>query len=265
MTNSILADKIRMAAYLRKFPAINLYHLGDLDPFFWPHTRWVSRMDEDTITALALIYTGEDPPVLLAILNQNEAEMRALLADLVHELPVQVYAHLSPGLETCFEGIYSLDSHGPHDKMELTDPGKVIEADTHQVIPLTLKDLPRMKTLYQAAYLESWFNPRMIETGQYVGIEDQAGLLVAVAGVHVYSPEFRVAALGNIATLPEHRGRGLAKMVTAGCCKLLLDTVDLVGLNVRSDNLPAIRAYQTIGFKKVGVYKEWMLTRLSAD
>ena len=50
-------------------------------------------------------------------------------------------------------------------------------------------------------------------------------------------------------------------MVTAGCCKRLLETVDLIGLNVRSDNAPAIQAYQQIGFEKVGEYHEWMLTR----
>ena len=93
-----LTDKNQIACYLRRFPADNLYHLGDLDAFFWPHTRWLARMDGGTVTALALIYTGEDPPVLLAILNQNEAEMRLLLEELIPQLPEKIYSHLSPGL-----------------------------------------------------------------------------------------------------------------------------------------------------------------------
>ncbi len=183
-----LTDKSQIAAYLRKSPGINLYHLGDLDDFFWPHTRWLARMDGETITALALIYTGEDPPVLLAILNENQAEMRALLADLIPYLPEEVYAHLSPGMEDCFSGSYTLDDHGRHDKMQLTAPGKLVQADTRSVISLTVEDLPRIQALYQAAYPETWFNPRMLETGQYVGIEDESGRLVSVAGIHVYLP-----------------------------------------------------------------------------
>ncbi|MBN2043442.1 MAG: GNAT family N-acetyltransferase [Anaerolineales bacterium] len=258
----ILTDKSQIAAYLWKSPEINLYHLGDLDAFFWPHTRWVASLEKDQITALALIYTGEHPPVLLAILNENEMAMRTLLAELIPDLPKNVYAHLSPGLETCFEASFAMDHHGQHDKMVLAETSKVAQVNTHQVVPLAKIDLPRIKALYQAAYPESWFNPRMIETGQYIGIENQAGQLIAVAGVHVYSPEFGVAALGNITTLPAQRGRGLAKIITAGCCQRLLETVDLIGLNVRSDNLPAVRVYQSIGFEKVGIYHEWMLTRL---
>jgi ribosomal protein S18 acetylase RimI-like enzyme len=256
-----LKGKTRIANYLRKTPETNLYHLGDLDTFFWPHTRWMARMAGNKITALALLYTGEDPPVLLAILNDNKPEMNALLAEVIPGLPVEVYTHLSPGLDACFTDSFSMDHHGKHDRMVLKDTGRLGQMDTRGVIPLTRDDLPRMTVLYQAAYPESWFNPRMVDTGQYVGIEDNEGRLISVAGIHVYSPEYRVAALGNITTLPELRGRGLAKKVTAGCCKLLLKNVDLIGLNVRSDNLPAIRAYQAIGFEKAAVYHEWMMRR----
>jgi predicted GNAT family acetyltransferase len=77
--------------------------------------------------------------------------------------------------------------------------------------------------------------------------------------VHVYSAEYRVAALGNITTHPDHRGRGLATAVTAGCCKHLLESVELIGLNVRADNAAAIRAYEKIGFEVRAVYHEWMM------
>jgi predicted GNAT family acetyltransferase len=70
-----------------------------------------------------------------------------------------------------------------------------------------------------------------------------------------------VAALGNITTLPELRGHGLATKATAGLCKQLLKSVDFVGLNVRTDNQAAIRAYQRVGFEIAGVYHEWMMER----
>ena len=54
----------------------------------------------------------------------------------------------------------------------------------------------------------------MLETGKYFGIRRE-GILVSVAGIHVYSPEYDVAALGNITTHPDFRGQGLGRKVTA--------------------------------------------------
>lgn len=254
-------DKNALEAYLRRYPQLNYYHLGDLDNFFWPDTRWYTTQEGPAITALALLYTAAEPEVLLAILNQNREQLGGLLENLIPNLPDQVYAHLSPGMETLFESRYSLEHHGEHYKMTLTQPEALDEIDTASVIPLNETDLLRLEALYQAAYPGNWFNPRMLQTGQYVGIQDEQGTLQCAAGVHVYSPAYQVAAVGNITTLPSQRGRGLATAATAGLCKQLLQSVNLIGLNVRTDNLPAIRSYQHAGFTISGIYHEWMLSR----
>jgi predicted GNAT family acetyltransferase len=95
----------------------------------------------------------------------------------------------------------------------------------------------------------------MLETGQYVGIR-RAGRIVAVAGVHVWSPAYRVSAIGNVTVHPEHRGQRLAQRVTAALCRRLRETTDVVTLNVKADNAAAIAAYQRIGFTIVGDYEE---------
>ena len=256
----ILTDRERLESYLRGTPDLNLYHIGDLDDFFWPHTRWYARVREGQIRALTLFYTCEDPPVLLAITHHNQEAMSALLGDLIPDLPDRVYAHLSPGMIRYFKYRYATVHHGKHYKMTLVRPEDVYYWDTYRVVPLGIEDLERLEVLYSAAYPETWFNPRMLETDTYVGIPDADGRLLSAGGVHVYSSRYRVAALGNIATLPEERGQGLAALVTAGCCKRLLEQVDLIGLNVRRDNHAAIRAYQKVGFEVVGVYDEWMLS-----
>ena len=87
---------------------------------------------------------------------------------------------------------------------------------------------------------------------------------MCVAGVHVWSPEWRVAALGNVATLPEARGRGLATAACADLCRLLLDDgIDVISLNVRADNLSAIRAYERLGFAHAADYVEVPLRSLA--
>lgn len=259
-----LHDKPTIERYLLEFPQLNFYHLGDLDDFFWPYTTWYGWRENGQIKALALFYTGIAPAVLLAILNDNQPEMEALLQASLPFLPPRFYSHLSPGLESVFQSSYTLEHHGEHYKMGLADRTKLDAVDTSGVELLSPAHLPELEALYRAAYPGNWFDPRMLETSQYAGLRDAAGELVSVAGIHVYSPVYKIAALGNITTHPGRRGEGLGTAVTAGLCKRLLDTVDTIGLNVRSDNAPAIAAYKKIGFEVVGVYHEWMVT-LKAD
>ncbi len=98
----------------------------------------------------------------------------------------------------------------------------------------------------------------MLETGHYYGIR-QDGALLSIAGVHVYSPQYRVAALGNITSHPAARERGLATLVTARLCKELLRNVDHIGLNVRADNASAIACYTKLGFTRTAEYGEYAL------
>lgn len=44
-----LADRTRLRAYFGRAPALHLYELGDLDDFFWPHTRWYALEDDGAI------------------------------------------------------------------------------------------------------------------------------------------------------------------------------------------------------------------------
>ena len=104
----------------------------------------------------------------------------------------------------------------------------------------------------------------MLETGRYVGIRRDREL-VCVAGVHVWSPTWRVAAVGNVATLPEERGNGLATAACARLCRILLDDgIETISLNVRADNHAAIRAYEKLGFAHAADYVEVELSRAAA-
>ena len=147
-------------------------------------------------------------------------------------------------------------SGGDHLKMALTSPDTLRAApEAAKAEPLTPADRGDVEALYAASYPGNWFVPRMLETGQYVGIR-RDGRLVAVAGVHVYSPAQRVAALGNVTTLPEMRGSGLATAAVAGLCTQLLTSVDHIGLNVKADNAAAIGLYRRLGFSTVAEYVE---------
>ena len=54
---------------------------------------------------------------------------------------------------------------------------------------------------------------------------------------------------------PEVRREGYAKRGMRDLCRLLLESTPTVTLFVRTDNLPAIRLYESIGMDRVGSYR----------
>jgi RimJ/RimL family protein N-acetyltransferase len=259
MAALILHDKRTIEAFLRRNPALHVYEIGDLDDFFWLHTIWYGLQEGDHLQALALLYTGGDLPVLLAMASPLATALAELLTQAAPLLPLRCYAHLSPEARDALAPHYIFDPHGPHLKMALKNPDRLEGIDTSAVTRLSPAAAGELQAFYVHSYPGNWFDPRMLETGQYFGIRDSNGALLSVAGVHVYSAEQRVAALGNITTLPSARGRGLATTATAALCRSLLHTVDLIGLNVRADNAAAIACYYRLGFEVVAEYEEHLL------
>jgi predicted GNAT family acetyltransferase len=79
--------------------------------------------------------------------------------------------------------------------------------------------------------------------------------------VHVHSPAQRVAAVGNVATHPDHRNRGLARAACARLCQDLLETVDHIGLNVNKNGAAALACYRQLGFEPAAEYEEYLIRR----
>jgi len=250
-----LSDRDRIRAYFRRDPELHLYELGDLDDFFWPHTHWYGLEDRGDLRAVALLYTANALPVVVAVGDQPP--LAELLDATRDQLPSRLYGHLTPGLYDALAPRYASEPHGDMLKLALADRARLAGVDTDSVLRLGAEDRAEMEQFFAHAYPGNWFDPRMLETGQYFGIRD--GALVAAGGVHVYSPAERVAALGNIAVAESHRGHGLATRLTARICRSLLETVDHVGLNVRRDNRAAIACYERLGFATVGPFEERML------
>jgi ribosomal protein S18 acetylase RimI-like enzyme len=261
-----LRDRDEIATFLRRRPAVHAYALGDLDDFFWPHTRWLGLAVDGRLAQIALVYDEPDPPVLLALAEEPVDEMGQLLLSAAEDLPDTVYAHLSPSLVAAVDSAFRPATEpAAHRKLGLARPEALAPFDTEDVELLRPADLAEVERFYAQAYPGTWFQARMLETGRYLGIR-RDGALVCVAGVHVWSPTWRVAALGNVATLPEARGAGLATAACARLCRLLLaDGIDTISLNVRADNAAAIRAYEKLGFAHAADYVEVVLERRLAS
>jgi RimJ/RimL family protein N-acetyltransferase len=236
-----LHEREPIAEFCRRDIALHLYTIGDLDPFFWSYTTWYALMDGARIEELVLLYNGTAIPTIIALTPNPDERMAELLHDINHLLPRHFYAHLSGQLSRVLEQDYEQWAYGPHLKMMLRAPERLQEWDVSTTSPLTMNDLPAIQALYTTSYPSNWF--------------DQ-GDLVSIAGVHVYSEQYRAAAIGNITTHPDHRGRGYATRVLARLCRELLPTADAIGLNVKADNTAALDLYRRIGFEPAATYDE---------
>jgi predicted GNAT family acetyltransferase len=188
------------------------------------------------------------------------ADMEQLIKSQLPQLPDVIYAHLNPELDQLFRATHSLDHHGEHFKMALVDEQRIRRVDVNHVESMQLSDADELLALYTSCYPNHAFDPRMLETGKFYGIR-LSGKIISAGGIHVYSKRYRVAAIGNIVTHPDHRNRGFGTAVTAKVCSALSAEVECIGLNVKTDNTPAITSYQKLGFKPISKYHEWTITK----
>lgn len=215
-------------------------------------------MRSGEIEQLVLLYSELDPPVLLAIADEPLETMSTLLAELSPALPARLYVHISPQCLPALSASRPVSGRAePHLKLSLDSvslpPRAPGELPGSRLGP---GDTDEVEEFFRRAYPGSWFVPRMLQTERFVGVrEDRA--LVSVAGVHVYSRQWGAAALGNVATLPEARGRGLGTAACLALCRLLArDGIPTISLNVRADNGAAIAVYRRLGFSLAAEYLE---------
>ena len=255
-----LTDKSEIYDHLIKNKPLNIYSIGDLDDFFWPYTQWFGLKDNSELQAIVLLYTGLSQPTVLA-LSENIQPLTELFVQIRDQLPHRFYAHLSPGVLERIQDDYKCEPHGSHFKMNLTDWQIIENFENFEVENLTMDELENILDFYAEAYPGNWFDQRMLSTGHYYTLR-RDNRIAGIAGVHVYSRDYKVAALGNISTHPDYRGRGIGYLTTAYCCKQLARTVNTIGLNVSQANPAAIALYKKLGFDITAEYEELVLEKI---
>lgn len=255
MNIAILHDKQELEAFFRENPFLHIYSLGDLDDFFWPKTIWYGLKDNQRLLSVALLYTAFSMPNLL-LFSEDISHSEILLEKIIPLLPPRFYTHITPELEAVLANHYSLEFHGAFYKMALNHSQKVLEIDTSKTIRLSNEQQDEIISFYQSNYPDNWFDPRMLETQQYYGLF-QDNQLISISGVHVFSPTYQVAALGNITTHLSYRGQGAGQCVTAKTCQSLIQSnIAHIGLNVSQENEIAIHCYKKLGFEVIAPYLE---------
>lgn len=117
---------------------------------------------------------------------------------------------------------------------------------------LRASDVAALKRLYadgeSTGESPDFFYDSMVPNGVFFGVYEGSEL-IAAAGTHLFAPEEGAAAIGNVYTRRDRRGRGLGRAVTSAVLHRLRH-LNTIGLNVRADNAPAIKVYESLGFVK---------------
>ncbi len=242
------------------------YLLGDLEAPFFELGRWVIAVRHGAPTAIVLVFEAFADPVILSFgdvegvdtILQSARSVTGLKAGGPTDvaLPERCNLKIPPEHEGGFNRAFAILEREVMKVMAL-DGGKTEALPNrrawHDVRPLTPAfPIDQILDVYRS-YPGHFFEPGQLKSGIYFG-SFEANRLVAIAGTHVFSPAGRVAAVGNIVTVADARGRGHA----SACTRAVVDALrergcETIALHVAESNAPALACYRGLGFREYGM------------
>ncbi len=246
-------DRELLREFLEADRLMAAYALCDLDDREFGRTRWGVALDRGEPVAVALEYLGLSPQPLFVM--GQPAGVSAVLHDVLR--PRTAYLAARPELLDAVGSVYRVQEGPPMVRMWVDRAS--FQPAAPSAIRLVAADVGELNKLYDFG-LTSWLPSEAVANGVYYGVRID-GRLVAAAGTHVISRQLGLAAVGNVLTHRDYRGRGLAKAVTGAVTQELLRFCDQVVLNVRADNPPALGAYRAIGYQEHTRFEERLVHR----
>lgn len=246
-----LTDPVAIRARLREDPRWCVYALGDLAPAMFSKCRWFTP-------DLTLVLREYGTSILFA---HGVGSIREALEHVTWPVHLQVqadalaevarHAHISEVkvmLRMTWEHRDRLDAVGG--------------TPSAAAVRLTADHVAALRALYRdgepAGELPDFFFDSMVTDGVFYGVFEHEAL-VAVAGTHLVSRDEGIAAIGNVYTRRDRRGRGYSRLAMSAVLNAIRD-LETVGLNVRDGNAAAIRVYESLGFATHGDFREALAT-----
>ena len=254
-------DVIRQ--FLNRDRGYGVYALGDLAEPHWSRCEFFGAFlpNQDTPESLTLRYNDFDPPLL--VLFGNGDGIQATLPQVLDERDVYYTASdrlrllLSPHFEVAGRYMWRM-AFDPASTKPNYDT-----AHEHRIRPLRHDEgAARLAAFFaQHASKDNHFSPSQVADGAFFGAFED-GALVSVAGTHLVSDQESVAAVGNVYTRPEFRGRGYATLCTAATTRYLCERgIQTIALNVAQGNEAAIHIYERLGYRRHKAFWEGMAYR----
>lgn len=242
-----LTDKDAIRAILRRDPRWCVYALGDLTPRMFAKCHWFTP-------DLTLVLHDYGTSILFAL---GAASVREALADVTGPVHLQVQKSALDEIArvATIERQLTMVRMAWNGGVVLTVEPEAIRLDAHHVAAV--------QRLYadgeSTGESPDFFHPSMISDGVFCGVYENREL-TAVAGTHLVAHDEGAAAIGNVYTRRDRRGRGLGRVVTSAVIDNLRD-IETIGLNVRANNAAAIRLYESLGFVRHCEFYEALATK----
>lgn len=237
-----LTAKDEILRFLQTDAHYAAYAIGDLEPRLYKQCQWTGAGPADQLQALALQFNGFQPPYvflmgevtgLAAIFRLGLRTRQIYLTCLEQHLPAVEAFYVTKNLTPMWRMIIQRENFQP--------------ITMSSVIPLSPRHVDELEQLYGQAGADA-FSPIQLATGVFFGVRER-GRLVAAAGTHLVSPTYDVAAIGNVYTDRNYRGRGYGTAVTSAVvAELFRRDIRQICLNVAQTNHPACRIYKHLGF-----------------
>jgi ribosomal protein S18 acetylase RimI-like enzyme len=249
-----LTDPIEIKEFLERDRRYATYAIGDLEPSFYEQSRWFGAELAGALRSLVLLFEGLDPPALF--LMGDGIGISLVLGTALRPDTVMFTgrdSHLA-ALQTHYQTAEIEQML----RMTLSSPDfrPVSAFGAERLGPGYVSELAR---LYASAHGNA-FTPFQLAQGIFYGVKHQ-GRLVSAAGTHILARKMGVAAVGNVCTYPEYRGKGYATCCTSAVCADLLAMGLEVVLNVAQDNPDAIHIYKKLGFREHCPFVEGIAVR----
>ncbi len=242
-----LHEKQEILEFLERDRLYAAYAIGDLEPGLFEQCQWWAARAEGQIKAMALLFSGLEPPALFLI--GAGAGLAPILGSALR--PQRVYCSARRELLATLGAFYTLSQPETMVRMALrAQDFRPVGGWARRLSPAHSRQL---QALYHLADREGErviaFTPSQLARGVFHGVWKRSQL-VAAAGTHLVAPTYGLAAVGNVFTHPDYRGRGYATLCTSLVVEELLSRGLDVVLNVGADNARAIAIYERLGFRE---------------
>lgn len=252
----------RARAILRADEAWSAYGLANLRPDLLPYCAWTTAG-----RGLVLVFSALTPPIVLTVGPVVDVATALEAAELPPVACLSARTEHLAALRRYYEG----DTFRSMVRMTLPPDRAVtahvdagLDGNRWRLVRLGQQDVPAIEALIAEVgrFAPDGFAAFQVADGHFFGVRDDRGRLWAVGGTHVVNRAERVAAIGNVCTHPDVRGRGYAVDITA---RVVADVraagMDVIVLNVNVDNEVARRLYARIGFVERCVFLEGEVRR----
>ncbi len=246
-------DRDLLHEFMNRDRIFAAYAIADMDESEFSRTRWGIAFEDGAPSAVVMEYRGISPQPLFVM--GELAGVGAILRDVIRTRIA--YLATRPEVVPAVREHYRVEPAAPMVRM-LVDRASFTPV-VGDAVRLDQGDTQHLNRLYELG-LTAYLPQESVAAGIYYGVR-RGTRLIAAAGTHVISPTYGIAAVGNVYTNREYRGRGLAKVVTSAVTSQLLGTVETVVLNVRADNPPALAAYEALGFREHTHFEERLVHR----